>query len=260
MCIRDSSIPSYYLDLADWMRDYYVTTDRAIWSCLLPSGLQSKSMLKPTKDKATKTEKLYKLSSSQSNALKNINSSNTTLLHGVTGSGKTEVYLHAIAGNIKKSKSTILLVPEIMLTTQIENRPVSYTHLDVYKRQAVNILTRTPIDNVTAKPFMIGCPKLYKIIQVISVDILESRILLQALLNPDSRPASSVAPSLTSSFHRSNIKILASTAIPILNINPAIPASVKTIGKGVATLILNISMFISVYIISATLAITPASL
>ena len=35
---------------------------------------------------------------------------------------------------------------------------------------AVNILTRTPIDNVTAKPFMIGCPKLYKIIQVISVD------------------------------------------------------------------------------------------
>ena len=116
------TIPSYYLDLADWMRDYYVTTDRAIWSCLLPGGLQSKSRLKPTIVTATKTEKLNKLSGNQSKALKDINSSNTILLHGVTGSGKTEVYLHAIADHIKKSKSTILLVPEIMLTTQIENR------------------------------------------------------------------------------------------------------------------------------------------
>lgn len=136
------SIPNYYLDLADWMRDYYVTTDRAVWSCLLPSGLQSKSRLKSTKDTTVKKEKLNKLSSSQSKALQDINCSNTTLLHGITGSGKTEVYLHAIADNIKKSKSTILLVPEIMLTTQIENRLRDHFYNVVTIHSGLSIATR----------------------------------------------------------------------------------------------------------------------
>lgn len=40
------------------------------------------------------------------------------LLYGVTGSGKTEVYMQAIAKNIEKGKNAILLVPEIGLTPQ----------------------------------------------------------------------------------------------------------------------------------------------
>lgn len=57
------------------------------------------------------------------NQIKNdFNQSCIYLLHGVTGSGKTEVYFSLIKDVIKSSKSVIFLVPEISLTTQMINR------------------------------------------------------------------------------------------------------------------------------------------
>jgi primosomal protein N' (replication factor Y) len=44
------------------------------------------------------------------------------LLHGVTSSGKTEIYIHLIKEQIDKGKQVLYLLPEIALTTQIINR------------------------------------------------------------------------------------------------------------------------------------------
>ncbi|NQU87899.1 MAG: primosomal protein N' [Mariniphaga sp.] len=62
----------------------------------------------------------------QENALKEIkelfNTKNTILLHGVTSSGKTEIYTHLIEEVIGKGQQMLYLVPEIALTTQLIQR------------------------------------------------------------------------------------------------------------------------------------------
>ncbi|MBR5947620.1 MAG: primosomal protein N' [Clostridia bacterium] len=56
------------------------------------------------------------------NAIREAKSGETLLLHGVTGSGKTEVYMQAIAAELEKGRGAIVLVPEISLTPQTTDR------------------------------------------------------------------------------------------------------------------------------------------
>lgn len=65
------------------------------------------------------------LTPAQARALEKIQSLHgpqTILLHGVTGSGKTEVYLQAIAPVLERGQSALVLVPEIGLTPQLTDR------------------------------------------------------------------------------------------------------------------------------------------
>ena len=78
------------------------------------------------REKQAKTVAGKTLSPEQQRAYNEITESfgshHVTLLHGVTSSGKTELYIHLIDEYLKKGKQVLYLLPEIALTTQITTR------------------------------------------------------------------------------------------------------------------------------------------
>lgn len=91
--------------------------------------LLKKGIIEEIKDEVYRLNEEYRkkdiyvnLSSEQALAINEINSSKgftPFLLHGVTGSGKTEVYMQTIDNVLNKGKEAIILVPEISLTPQL---------------------------------------------------------------------------------------------------------------------------------------------
>jgi primosomal protein N' (replication factor Y) len=84
---------------------------------------------------ATHTAESIELTPEQERAIQEITDSfsvkNVTLLHGITSSGKTEIYIKLIKQTLDDGKQVLYLLPEIALTTQIINRLQKYFGAEV---------------------------------------------------------------------------------------------------------------------------------
>ncbi|MEI6850636.1 MAG: primosomal protein N' [Candidatus Saccharibacteria bacterium] len=120
--IEETPLPKQLVDLALWMSDYYVCSLALVLQTILPSGLQKKRKKKYESPEITKRKRTNNvLNVEQKLIIKNLNSSEhgTFLLQGITGSGKTEVYISICKHAISIGESSIILVPEIALTSQL---------------------------------------------------------------------------------------------------------------------------------------------
>ena len=128
----DFSLSEEAVETALWMHQRYICRYIEAIRCFLPTNTQTK---RKTKDpfeniEEHKTEKIA-LNEEQLKAYSEISASLDSqkheifLLNGVTGSGKTEIYLQAMEECIKQGREGIVLVPEISLTPQTVARFVN---------------------------------------------------------------------------------------------------------------------------------------
>lgn len=120
--IEGNPLPKALLQTAFWLRDFYATPLGTVLQTVLPTGLQKtrrSSYQTPLHAKRKRTNIVF--TKHQQAALQQIESteSGSMIIHGVTGSGKTTLYIESAKQALASGKSSIILVPEIALTSQL---------------------------------------------------------------------------------------------------------------------------------------------
>ena len=119
-------LPETLVELALWLAEYYGSTPARALALVAPeSPKRRKEQAPPAERQALAAEAPpAELSPAQAAALERIlaRGPGNFLLHGATGSGKTEVYLRACAAMLERGLGSIILVPEIALAPQTVGR------------------------------------------------------------------------------------------------------------------------------------------
>ncbi len=115
-----------FMSWCQWVSNYYFYPLGMVLDLAFPP-LKKNSQRKTKHQVIPDIETSYQpdLTDEQQNVIKNIKDQKgfaTHLLHGVTGSGKTEVYLSLISDCLDRGQSALILVPEISLTPQLLKR------------------------------------------------------------------------------------------------------------------------------------------
>ncbi len=121
--------PAEMIELAGWMCALYACTLVEAFQAVVPPTVVRR-LIKPPRPRQRKQGvqglgeevAVHRLNNDQRQALQRIESPGTVLLEGVTGSGKTEVYLAAVERVLAAGQSAIVLVPEVSLTPQAIDR------------------------------------------------------------------------------------------------------------------------------------------
>lgn len=120
--LEDRPVPQSYVGLARWLSSYYMTPLAVVLQTLLPRGLHKKRRQKSfSSPEIISSRTNIVLNGEQQSAIDTINNASpgTILLHGITGSGKTAVYIELAKQSVNEGKSAVILVPEIALTSQL---------------------------------------------------------------------------------------------------------------------------------------------
>lgn len=115
-------LPKPLLYLAEWMSRYYSTHLATVLQTVLPRGVQKNRRTRADSTHTTTRKRInFLLTPDQAAAVRAIETMTpgSALLHGVTGSGKTRVYLELTKHSLASGRSAIILVPEIALTSQL---------------------------------------------------------------------------------------------------------------------------------------------
>ena len=125
----EESLPPALVELALWVADYYGSTPgRALALVAPPKRARRKELPQPAdRDSLPGEPEPENLTASQERALARLREALTGggghfLLHGATGSGKTEVYLQAAGDVLERGLGVVVLVPEIALAPQTVGR------------------------------------------------------------------------------------------------------------------------------------------
>lgn len=116
------ALPSQLVATALWMSDYYATHLATVLQTVLPRGITKKRRSQTHTAPTVKRERTtIVFNKSQQNALEVLDevSQGTAILRGITGSGKTAVYIELARRTLAAGRSVIILVPEIALTSQL---------------------------------------------------------------------------------------------------------------------------------------------
>lgn len=116
-------LETHTLDIAMWLSEYYTASALSVWQTILPAGLTKKARVgKPTRVTTLQAPtSQHPLTVEQEDTLKQLRATNqgSFLLQGITGSGKTRVYIERVRDMLESGKSSVVLVPEIALTPQL---------------------------------------------------------------------------------------------------------------------------------------------
>lgn len=117
--VDNPPLPDQLLELLQWMRSYYPAPLGIIVQQFLPKALP-KRVTKPVDSHIMPSlSSLPPLTEDQIQALEMVQTSGMHILHGATGTGKTRVYLELARKCYENNLSTIVLTPEIGLTSQL---------------------------------------------------------------------------------------------------------------------------------------------